>query len=99
MAVISIFIIGSVVIASLFAASRRTDLGPAVPLLSTPFKSEKFANSGLVKAVMTPDGKHVAYTSEGGSKESIWLRQLETSENVQIVPPTNEQILGLAMSR
>jgi len=68
------------------------------PILSTPFRSEKFATGGAVRAVITPDGKYVAYTSETGGKESIWLRQLATSENIQIVPPSDEQYLGLAIS-
>src|SRR5207247_6371960 len=70
----------------------------SAPILSAPFKSEKSANRGVVRAVITPDGKYVAYTGETQGKQSIWLRQLETSENIQIVPPTDEQYLGLAIS-
>lgn len=51
-----------------------------------------------MKAAITPDGKYVAYTNETGGKESIWLRQLETSENIQIVPPTEERYLSLTIS-
>jgi len=90
-----------VVVAALvlwFARVRRATSTSSVPILSAPFKSEKFATGGVIRAAITPDGKFVAYTNESGGKESIWLRQLATSENIQIVPPVNEQYLGLTIS-
>jgi Tol biopolymer transport system component/DNA-binding winged helix-turn-helix (wHTH) protein len=70
----------------------------SAPLLSTPFRSEPFSTNGRLHAVITPDGKYVAYTNETEAKEAIWLRQLETSENIQIVPPSDHAYLGLAIS-
>jgi len=72
--------------------------GSSVPILSTPFKSENFLSAGAERAVITPDGKYVAYTTEVGGKTSLWLRQLETSENIQIVPPSDQLYRGLAVS-
>ena len=40
----------------------------------------------------------MAYTTDNGGKQSLWLRQLETAENIQIVPPSGDQYLGLAIS-
>jgi len=77
---------------------RNSASSSAAPILSKPFKSEKFATGGVIRAAITPDGKYVAYTNETGGKESIWLRQLATSENIQIVPPVDEQYLGLTIS-
>ncbi len=94
----SILVVASVVFVSWFVKSRRTVAGSHASLLDIPFKSEKFASSGFVRAVITPDGKFVAYTVETQSKQSIWLRQLETSENIQIVPPTDDQYLGMTTS-
>lgn len=95
---VSVLVIASIVIATWLARSRLNASALSVPILSTPFKSERFASGGVVRAVITPDGKYVAYTSETGNKQSIWLRQIETSENIQIVQPTDEQYLGLAIS-
>ena len=81
-----------------FARVRHPTSTSSIPILSTPFKSEKFATGGVIRVAITPDGKYVAYTNETGGKESIWLRQLATSENIQIVPPVNEQYLGLTIS-
>lgn len=97
-AALAVLVAGSIAIVWWFAQRRQAALARSAPILSTPFKSEKFATGGVVHAVITPDGKYVAYTGETQGKESIWLRQLETSENIQIVPPTDEPYLGLAIS-
>lgn len=70
----------------------------SAPILLAPFKSENFLNAGAERAVITPDGKYVAYTAEVGGKTSLWLRQLETSENIQIVPASDQLYRGLAVS-
>jgi Tol biopolymer transport system component/DNA-binding winged helix-turn-helix (wHTH) protein len=70
----------------------------SAPILSVPSKSQKLSNTGSSHALITPDGKYVAYTNESGGRQSIWLRQLETSENIQVVPPSQSQYLGLAIS-
>ena len=97
-AALAVLVAGSMVIALWFARSRYAISAPSAPILSAPFKSEKFSTTGRVHAVITPDGKYVAYTSETEGKENIWLRQLETSENIQIVPPSDHYYLGLAIS-
>jgi Tol biopolymer transport system component/DNA-binding winged helix-turn-helix (wHTH) protein len=97
-AALAVLVVGSIAIVWWFAQRRHAASVSSAPILSTPFKSEKFATGGTVRAVITPDGKYVAYTNETGRKESVWLRQLETSENIQIVPPVDEQYLGLAIS-
>jgi Tol biopolymer transport system component/DNA-binding winged helix-turn-helix (wHTH) protein len=81
-----------------FGAQGKSSSISSVPLLAAPLKSEKFGIGNVGRAVISPNGEYVAYTTETGGKESIWLRRLETSENIQIVPPTNETYLGLAIS-
>src|SRR5437773_3458863 len=93
----AVLAISSAVIAFRFAQNRRAS-SLSAPILSAPFKSEKFANPGSVHAAITPDGKYVAYTSETGGKQSIWLRQLKTSENIQIIPPSDDTYFALAIS-
>jgi Tol biopolymer transport system component/DNA-binding winged helix-turn-helix (wHTH) protein len=97
-AALAVLLVGSIAIALWFAQSRHATSASSAPILSTPFKSSRFTSGGLVRAAITPDGKYVAYTGETQGKQSVWLRQLETSENIQIVPPTDEQYLGLAIS-
>lgn len=97
-ATVALLIVGSLSIAAWFSQRRQATSALATRILAAPFKSEKFVTGGMVRAVITPDGRFVAYTSETGGKESIWLRQLETSENIQVVPPTDEEYLGLVVS-
>jgi Tol biopolymer transport system component/DNA-binding winged helix-turn-helix (wHTH) protein len=85
-------------IALWFARGRNVSSASAVPILAAPFKSDIFVTGATVRAVITPNGKYVAYTSESSGKESIWLRKLESSENIQIVSPTNSKYYGLAVS-
>ncbi|MEP6903434.1 MAG: DPP IV N-terminal domain-containing protein, partial [Actinomycetota bacterium] len=63
------------------------------------FKSEKLTNTGGVyQAVISPDGKRMAYSSEINGKQGIWLRQFETSENIQILPNSDDFYYGLDFS-
>lgn len=69
-------------------------------VLSASFASEKLSTSGRVfTAVALPDGKSVVYSNiDGNNKESIWIRQLDSSSNIQIIPPSNDIYGGLASS-
>lgn len=95
-AIVSVFLIGAAGIG--LRSSSRSLFSTTAPILSAPFRSEKISNSGRTHAVITPDGKYVAYSNESDGKQSIWLRQLETGENIQIVPPSEALYLGLAIS-
>jgi Tol biopolymer transport system component len=41
----------------------------------------------VISAAISPDGKQVAYVRENSSQESLWLIQLATSLNIQLIPP------------
>ena len=63
-----------------------------------PLKLEKLTGTGQSRRVaISPDGKHIAYTRHIEKQSSIWLRQLATNTNVEIVPP-GEVIYGLAFA-
>jgi eukaryotic-like serine/threonine-protein kinase len=49
------------------------------------------------RAVMSPDGKYIAEVIMGGG-QSLWVRQIATNSNVQIVPSNGGQYLGLSFS-
>src|SRR5215204_511754 len=71
----------------------------SAPILSAPFKLEKLStDGGVFHLVISPDGKNVVYTHRTSGKQSIWLRQLETSNNVPIVLPSEDFYGGLAIS-
>jgi serine/threonine protein kinase/Tol biopolymer transport system component len=49
-------------------------------------------------AAISLDGKHLAYVAENGGRESIWLRDVTTSHNVEIVPPADLEHYGATFS-
>ncbi|HEX6125956.1 MAG TPA: winged helix-turn-helix domain-containing protein [Pyrinomonadaceae bacterium] len=61
------------------------------PILSAPFSSEKLSTTGIVSsAAISPNGKTVVYTSRSVSKTSVWLRQLDTGNNVPFLPASDD---------
>jgi eukaryotic-like serine/threonine-protein kinase len=49
-------------------------------------------NGKTVNAAISPDGKTVVYVVAEGGKNSLWIRQVATSSNVQIVTPSEADI-------
>src|ERR1043166_4838746 len=71
-----------------------------MPILSAPFALEQLTTSGkTVQAVISHDGKNVVYTRGiYNEKQSVWLRQLDSGNNVEIIPPSDNVYYGLALS-
>ncbi|NOT46922.1 MAG: DUF5050 domain-containing protein [Acidobacteria bacterium] len=79
--------------------SKRSAVSTA-PILLVPFNVERLTSSGsAVQAVISPNGKLVAYLDQANEKWSIWLKQLSTSENIQITLPSAVIYSGLVFSR
>jgi predicted ATPase/Tol biopolymer transport system component/DNA-binding winged helix-turn-helix (wHTH) protein len=71
--------------------ARSKSLEADAPVLSASFSSEKLSTNGkVVHAVVSPDGKNVVYMNGMRGKQSIWLRQLESANNVEIIPPSDD---------
>jgi len=83
-----------------FSTSSGAVLKPSLNLESGgTLQFEKLTNGGESGQVaLSPDGKYLAYTRDLQDKASIWLRQLSTNTNVELVPP-NSQIYSLAFAR
>src|SRR6267142_4219168 len=61
-------------------------------------KLEELTRTGQSRYVaVSPDGKYVAYTRGSDSEDGIWLRQLATKTNVEIVP-ANASVHGLVFA-
>ena len=48
------------------------------------------SNGKTWSASISPDGKYAVYVMESDGKKSIWVRQISTSSNVQIVPAVED---------
>jgi eukaryotic-like serine/threonine-protein kinase len=50
-------------------------------------------------AAISPDGKYVAYVASEAGQNSVWIRQVDSAGNVQIIPPGDSYCWGLTFSR
>jgi eukaryotic-like serine/threonine-protein kinase len=58
---------------------------------------ERLGISGnLIEGAISPDGKFVAYVNDEGGRQSIWLRQITTGTDLQIVSPADTKYKGLS---
>ena len=95
-AAVVVLLLGAVGLGAWFLKSRGSS---SVPILSAPFASEKLSTDGNVFHIaISPDGKNIVYTHKVSGTQSIWVRQLETSSNVPIVPASYAFYGGLAIS-
>ena len=92
----SVLLIGAAIAGTWFVRSRNFDVAP---VLSAPFASEKLSTDGRVfAAAISPDGKTVVYTNQNTGKESVWLRQLEYNNNIEIIPPSDDSYYEFVFS-
>jgi Tol biopolymer transport system component/tRNA A-37 threonylcarbamoyl transferase component Bud32 len=67
-----------------------------------PFQKTEIAQlttSGKVgDAAISPDGTYVAYSVREGVKGSLWVEQVRTESNVQVIPPADMQYYDLTFS-
>ena len=52
----------------------------------------------LTGARLSPDGKWLAYVSRRNGKFSLWVRQIATPSAVELIPPTNDQIIEMSFT-
>lgn len=68
-----------------------------------PFQSirlVKLTNTGkAIDAVISPDGKYVVYVNDRAGYQSLWVRQVATASNIQIVPPADVTYRGITFSQ
>ena len=53
----------------------------------------------MLDAAISPDGRYVVHSVDDGGGQSLWVRQVATSSNVEIVPASNVLYLGMTFSR
>lgn len=77
---------------SLFAANEA-------PILSVPFSSSNFSSTGNVpRAVISPDGAKAAFVDMAGENQSLWIRDVASGENRELIAPSRDYYFGLTFS-
>lgn len=101
-ALIAGVLLGAVVLGGLlfgvyrFAASK-SDTSQAKPAGSLQMQPLT-ANGNVRDAAISPDGKFLAYLQSDNGQQSLWTKQIATNSNVQVVPPSNQLIMGMAFT-
>jgi serine/threonine protein kinase/Tol biopolymer transport system component/tetratricopeptide (TPR) repeat protein len=83
-------------VAALLAYSRFSV--PAPPLEGAAI-SRLTTNGISASAVLSPDGRDVAWTSREGGRLSVWTRHIDNGTRRQIAGPFDGQLLSLAFVR
>jgi eukaryotic-like serine/threonine-protein kinase len=66
---------------------------------SENIKLTRISTSGkAANAAISPDGRYVAYVTFEVGQQSLWIRQVPTNSNVQILPPSTTTYWGLTFS-
>ena len=69
---------------------------------NAPFQTmsmERFIESGNVEtAAISPDGRYLAYVAGNVGEKSLWLRQVATRRDIQIMPAAAGSVFGLTFS-
>jgi eukaryotic-like serine/threonine-protein kinase len=59
----------------------------------------RLTNTGKSRiAAISPDGKYIVHVIEDSGTQSLWVRQVATANNVQIVAPAETQYFGMTFS-
>ena len=45
-------------------------------------------------AAISPDGKYVVYVNDDNGRQSLWVRQVATGSDVQIIPHSRDRVFG-----
>lgn len=90
------FIVASVVAGEFYFHGRSK-------LADSAFRKIKIArltDDGNIDALtLSPDGKYVAYAAIRGDLQSLFIRQVETTSAVEVVPPAPVSYRGITFSR
>ena len=96
---IALVVVGLVIAAGSFAVYRLLTRSAAVAHFQN-VKLTRLTNSGnVIDAIISPDGKYIVYALSDRSKQSLWIRQVSTANDKQIVPPAPVGFFGLTFSR
>src|SRR5215469_1882536 len=71
----------------------------ARPVSFQNFSVNKVTESGNATLVaISPDGKYILHVMNDNGQQSLWLRNVPTNSNTQVMPPEPLQYLGLRFS-
>jgi len=55
-------------------------------------------NGRALASAISPDGRYLAYATDEGEQQSLWLRQVSTGADIKLIPAEESDYLGLAFT-
>ena len=93
---LAVFAIVSVAVG--VAVYKKAPTGPAQKVVQTPKITRLTSSGNAMRPAISPDGKFVFYGKDENEKTSLWLREIETNREVELVPPTEDTFGGASFS-
>jgi serine/threonine protein kinase/Tol biopolymer transport system component len=85
-----------IVAALLYVSYRAASRAPGPP---AALEIKRVTGSGdLTQAIVSPDGKYLAYARSTAGKQSLWMKQLATDSDLQIATLGTDQCYGVTFS-
>ncbi|HEX8566481.1 MAG TPA: winged helix-turn-helix domain-containing protein [Pyrinomonadaceae bacterium] len=94
----AIFIVGAAIT---FGIYKFTDqpLKESPNTVSQPMKITRLTTArNATNAAISPDGKYVVYIIDEVRRRSLWLRQITTNSDTQLIPPDDVNYLDIVFS-
>jgi len=86
--------------AGVAAAALWSKLGAARPATFSKIRLSQLTNSGKANiATISPDARYVVHVFNDGNNSSLWVRQIATASNIQIVQPAESRYIGVTFSK
>jgi len=84
---------------AIYRLTRPSGQAIAPPSSPANMQITQLTTTGTAElAAISPEGRYVAYVQEGAGDRSLWLRQIATGSNVQIVPSAPVRYAGLTFT-
>jgi len=82
-----------------FSRANRNESSASEPSFASVKLTRLTGTGKATHAAISPDGNYVVHVVNDSGKQSLWVRQVATSSNVQIVPPAEVNYWGITFSR
>ena len=95
---IAVITMALIVVAAGFGIYKLVGTAPAIQRFGD-VKLSRITNSGnAIDVTISPDGKYIVYVLSDRSRQSLYIRQVSTANDIQIVPPAPVGFFGVTFS-
>jgi serine/threonine protein kinase/Tol biopolymer transport system component len=93
------YAIAAIFLIALIAGAYRFLARPATTLNLQNMQLEKLTDSGKAAQVgISPDGRYIVYVLRNGEQQSLWVRQVATRSDIQVLAPETVIFVGVTFS-